>query len=303
MNVISVNNLSKSYGPILALKGISFNVPKGSIFGFLGPNGAGKTTTIGILMQFLHQDSGEVQIFGEDIQTNTKQRIGYIPDADLPEIKGLQLLKHSGRYYGLNGQSLKKRINEIIKITDSDSFIKRNTKNLSKGQKARIKIANALMGDPELLIADEPTAGLDPVSRRHFLDLIKHLVHKQNKTIFLSSHVISEVEKVCTDLLILSKGTITVQGTIDDIMGHLPVSNRYLVAIDGVTTKILSNLSGVVEVEEELKGKYVIMTDNGGNTNPEFIKEIINSNYKLNYFSRDKVTLEDIFFKVVNTND
>ena len=305
MNVISVQNLVKSYGSVKALDGISFDVPEGSVYGFLGPNGAGKSTTISILLQFLHQNSGAVSIFGQDVTNKSnliqiKKRIGFIPDADLPKIEGLRLLKHSGRYYGLQGQQLNRKIIEVVKRVNAQKFIKRNTGKLSKGQKSRIKIANALINDPDLLIADEPTSGLDPVSRSQFLETITDFVHQQNKTVFLSSHVIGEIEKVNTNLLILSEGRVVTQGTLAEITKNLPASNRYLVAVEGITQDELSNLSGVQEVTIHSPGRFAISTKNGASNSPPFLQELINnSTIRLNYFSRDNVTLENIFFDVV----
>ena len=305
MNVISVQNLVKSYGSVKALDGISFDVPEGSVYGFLGPNGAGKSTTISILLQFLHQNSGAVSIFGQDVTNKSnliqiKKRIGFIPDADLPKIEGLRLLKHSGRYYGLQGQQLNRKIIEVVKRVNAQKFIKRNTGKLSKGQKSRIKIANALINDPDLLIADEPTSGLDPVSRSQFLETITDFVHQQNKTVFLSSHVIGEIEKVNTNLLILSEGRVVTQGTLAEITKNLPASNRYLVAVEGITQEELSNLPGVQEVTIHSSSRFAISTKNGDSNSPPFLQELINdSNIRLNYFSRDNVTLENIFFDVV----
>jgi len=305
LSVIEVKNLHKSYGSIKALQGISFDVPEGSIFGFLGPNGAGKSTTISILLQFLKQDLGTVKIFGMDLDSpknliEIKEKVGFIPDADLPKMRALRLLKHTGQYYGLRGQLLKRKVNEIVELVNAKSFISRNTGSLSRGQKTRVKIANAILHDPDLIIADEPTTGLDPVSRSQFLQLITQYVKEQSKTVFLSSHVIGEVEKVSTNLLILSQGNIITQGTLAEITKKLPASNRYLLAVDGMTQEELLNLNGVESVEVHSPGRFVLLTKEKESNSPIFLKEIINSpNTKLNYFSRDNVALEDIFFEVV----
>ena len=160
MNVIEVKNLSKTYNSskqkVKALDSISFTVEKGSIFGFIGPNGAGKSTTIGILLQFLYQDSGEVKLFGQPVTRENigslKRRIGLIPDADLPSMQAYQFLKQTARHYEYSGKDLKKKIKEVVILTDSKSFIGRNTKRLSKGQKTKIKIANALLNQLLVLI-------------------------------------------------------------------------------------------------------------------------------------------------------
>jgi ABC-2 type transport system ATP-binding protein len=311
LDAITVNNLKKTYRSrnteVLALDGISFSVPKGSIFGFLGPNGAGKSTTIGIMLQFLRQDDGEVYIFEQNVKKNLhniKADIGFIPDADLPNISGLTLLKHTGKYYGLRGQQLRKKIIEIVKLTESRPFITRSTKKLSKGQKSRIKIANSLISDPELIIADEPTAGLDPVARRQYLQLISNLAKNEGKTIFFSNHVIGEVEKICNKLVILSKGKIISQGSIQEILKLLPVSNRYIITAEKVSRNDLLKLSQVKNVEELTGNRYVIETEEEDNKTPLFVKELINdSNSIVHSFSRDNVNLEDVFFKVIEKEE
>ena len=306
MDVINVTNLHKSYGKIRALKGISFNVPKGSIFGFLGPNGAGKSTTIALLLQFLKQDLGDIQIFGQDVNNEknlikVKKRIGFIPDADLPKIQAYRFLRHTGQYFGLRGIELRKEIIRVVKLVDAKEFINRNTARLSRGQKTRIKIANALLHDPELIIADEPTSGLDPISRNHFLGLIKHLTEKEEKTVFLSSHVIGEIEKVSTSIIILSKGRIVQQGSISDILKSLPASNKFVISCEGITSEELANLPGVEKVESHSPGRWAVSTKNDEeNLTPAFLRELVsNPKVKINYFSRDNVNLENLFFEAV----
>lgn len=302
MSVITVRDLRKSYKTVEALQGISFEVPRGSIYGFLGPNGAGKSTTISILLQFLHQDSGEVLLFGENVKQNInhlKRRIGFIPDADLPNLSGLRLLKHTGRYYGLSGQQLRRKIIQVVKDTDAKSFVGRSSRQLSKGQKTRIKVANALMTDPDLLIADEPTSGLDPIARRQFLELVSDLAHNQGKTVFLSSHVIGEVEKICDHLLILAKGQVVAQGNFTDILKLLPSSHRFVVMAEGVSKTYLESLPNVESVEELSNSRFALETNNGSHT-PQFIKALVNNpDVVLHQYSRDNITLEDLFFQVI----
>ncbi len=301
MSVIEVSNLSKSFGSVQALDNISFDVKEGSIIGFLGPNGSGKTTTIKIMMQLLHQDSGTVKIFGDDVSKNLqeiKSKIGIIPDADLPKVKGHTILKHTGRYAGLQGQALDKRIQETISIVGGKSFYKRKTQTFSKGQRQRIKIANALMTDPPLIIADEPTAGLDPVSRRQFLKLVENL-SAEGKTIFFSNHVISEIEKSCDELIILSEGKIVSQGTIKSILSSIPITNTYNLYLEGIGEDDLKELPGV-ETVEKLKNEQIIIKTSGGANTPEFLKVLVNNpDVKITSFSKGQLDLENIFLKVV----
>jgi ABC-2 type transport system ATP-binding protein len=307
MSIISVNNLKKTFGRsvdqrVVALDGISFDVEEGSIVGFLGPNGAGKSTTIKIMLQLLYADAGTVEIFGRNVSEELikiKRRIGIIPDADLPNLRGERLLRHSARFSDLSGQQLHKRVNEVIQTVGAKSFVQRKTHTMSKGQRQRIKIANALVNDPELIIADEPTAGLDPVSRRSFLNLIDDLVHKEGKTIFFSNHVISEVEKICDKLIILSKGNIVIQGTLTEIMAELPVSNTYSLTAFGVGEEEISRMPDVIKAEKIRNGVIEIKTDNDKGT-PEFLKLLVNDpKVQIQSFNRGNLDLEEIFMEVV----
>jgi len=304
MSIIEVENITKNYGTVQALDDISFEVSKKSIVGFLGPNGAGKTTTIGILMQFIYQDSGTVRLFEQDVATmipQLKQRVGLISDSSLPEITGYKLLKHTGRYGGLRGKELEDRVTSMVQVVGAQSFYERPTQTLSKGQKQRIKIANALMNDPELIIADEPTAGLDPLSRREFLNLIENLVENHGKTVFFSNHVISEIEKICDELIILADGKIVNQGSMREIISGLPPSNTYSVFAEGITPEQIRTLTNVEEVSIARNGEYIIKTRETNKHTPEFLREMIeDQSVSINYFSREQVDLEDLFLEVTN---
>lgn len=308
MNAISVEHLSKTYGKgrkvIRALNDISFNVPQGSIYGFIGPNGAGKSTAIGIILQFLYQDLGKVYLFDNEVNEQNlpifKNQIGFIPDADLPNISGIKFLKHSAYYHGLQGSLMKDSLRTIIDMLDIRDFVGRNTKRLSKGQKTKIKIANALIGNPSLIIADEPTSGLDPIARREFLSLISLLRSQNNTSIFFSNHVIGEVEKICDQVAILSKGHIVAQGSINDILKSLSVKNKYTVVVHNIFLNELRSLTNVVSVEQKSQFEFSIETSETNDGVPTFIKELVQKPVILESFSRETINLEDIFLSVVN---
>ena len=300
MSAILVDELSKNYGSVRALDNINFKVQEGSIFGFLGPNGAGKSTTIGLLLQFLKPDHGEIRIFDEDITNNTsiKRRIAVIPDADLPKISGLQLLRHTARYYGYQGKQLKDRLREIITRIGIRDYVSRSTATLSKGQKTRIKIANALISDPDLIIADEPTSGLDPFARREFLQLMTELVLEE-KTIFFSSHVVGEVEKVCNQLIILNQGRVVAGGTLSEISQHLPTSNSYNIWGSGITQHLLNQLTGVTDVTVVSPEHYTVVVEQTEST-PRFLKELLDhDSISLFSFNKESMDLEEIFMQTI----
>ena len=308
MNAISIENLSKFYGSgkqkIQALNDVSFQVPDKTIYGFIGPNGAGKSTTIGIILQFLYQDSGNVYLFDEELNQKNlpylKKHIGFIPDADLPNITGIKFLKHTAYYHGLQGQKMKEVLRTILDLTDTRNFIGRNTKKLSKGQKTRIKIANALIGEPSLIIADEPTSGLDPVARREFLSLITNLNKNNGTSIFFSNHVIGEVEKICDQVAILSKGRIVANGSIEKIVHSLPVKNRFNVVVNNITLDELNSLSNIKTIEQKHHNEFLIEISESNGGVPLFLKELVQKPVVLESFSRENINLEDIFLTVID---
>ena len=311
MNSISVNHLSKTYGKgknkVQALDDVSFDVPRGSIYGFIGPIGAGKSTAIGIILQFLFQDKGEVFLFDEPVTSHNlpvlKNQIGFIPDADLPGITGIKFLKHTAYFHGFHGNQLKEHLRTIVDLTDIRSFMGRNTKKLSKGQKTKIKIANALIGDPSLIIADEPTSGLDPIARREFLSLISQLRHKFGTSIFFSNHVIGEVEKICDQVAIISKGHIVANGSIESIIRSLPVKNRFNIVVHNITLEELNTLSNIKSIEQKSQYEFIIeITESNGGV-PAFVKELVQKPIILESISRETINLEDVFLSVVNNEE
>jgi ABC-type multidrug transport system ATPase subunit len=215
MAILTVENLQKYYGPIQALKGVSFSVPKGSVFGILGPNGSGKTTLLGIILDVLRPTSGSYKLFDETPTHLHRQQIG-------------TLLETPNFYHYLNAvqnlkiaAAIKQRgkgdIDKVLELVNLEQrkFSKFSTYSL--GMKQRLAIASSLLGDPEVLVFDEPTNGLDPVGIVETRELIKKL-SKAGKTIIMASHLLDEVEKVCTHVAILQKGTLLTHGHVDEIL-------------------------------------------------------------------------------------
>ena len=215
MAILTVENLHKNYGPIQALKGVSFSVPKGSVFGILGPNGSGKTTLLGIILDVLRATSGSFKLFDEEPTHTHRQQIG-------------TLLETPNFYHYLNAvqnlriaAAIKQRgdadIDKVLQLVNLEQrkFSKFSTYSL--GMKQRLAIASSLLGNPDVLIFDEPTNGLDPVGIVEIRELIKKL-SKEGKTIIMASHLLDEVEKVCTHVAILQKGTLLTHGHVDEIL-------------------------------------------------------------------------------------
>jgi ABC-2 type transport system ATP-binding protein len=222
-NIIEIQDLSKNYGPIKALDNVTLNIPKGSIYGYLGPNGAGKTTTMKILVGLLRYFNGSVKIFGEEIKNNNveiNRKIGFLPDAEMPKYDSInRFLSMTGKMNGITQREYK--ISDLLGQLGLKKLRDRKIGSLSRGQKQRVGLANALLNDPELLILDEPNSGLDPIARIRVLTLLQDLA-KSGKTILLSSHIIGEIDKIATDIAIIHHGKIIEQGK------RINLFNRYL---------------------------------------------------------------------------
>lgn len=226
--VIEVQNLTKKFKELTAVNNLDLNVYRGDIFGFLGPNGAGKSTTIRMLTTLINPTSGTIKIFDKPLKQNRNEilrKVGAIvekPDfyGYLSAYKNLEIL---GQISGCD--TSKKRIMEILETVGLEKRFKSKVKTFSHGMKQRLGLGQALLHDPELIILDEPTTGLDPQGMKEIRELIIHLSKEKQKTIFLSSHILSEVELVANRMIIINKGTTVVEGTVQDLLNatHLKV--------------------------------------------------------------------------------
>ena len=213
--MLTVTDLHKRFGDKEVLKGVSLQVPQGSIFGFIGRNGAGKTTTMKAVLGLLQPDAGEIFVAGERVrygETPTNRHIGYLPD--VPEFYGFLTAKEYLRLCADIRGTDPKQIPELLDLVGLGSE-KHRIRGWSRGMKQRLGIAQALLGDPNLLICDEPTSALDPVGRKEILELLKSV--KDRTTILFSTHILSDVERICTDVAILHEGTIAVEGSVETL--------------------------------------------------------------------------------------
>ena len=222
--VIEINNLSKMYKNILAVKNINFKISKGSIIGLLGPNGCGKSTTIGMMLGLIKPTSGEVLINNKNIEkdrTDLLQKMNFIsPYIELPKKLTIEEnLKVYGRMYGV--KNLKDKIAELMEKLNLVEFKKRKTGELSSGQKNRVSLAKALINDPEILLLDEPTASLDPDVGDYVRSIIENFASSNKKTILIASHNMNEVERLCDEVLMMKNGQIIDKGkSVDLIKNH-----------------------------------------------------------------------------------
>ena len=219
MNMLEITNLHKKFGDKEVLCGLNISVPEHSIYGFIGKNGAGKTTTMKTILGLIASDEGEIFVNGERVvygQTATNRYIGYLPD--VPEFYSFmtaeEYLHFCGEITGMSKAETKERTKELLALVGLADE-KHRIKGFSRGMKQRLGIAQALLNSPKLLICDEPTSALDPVGRKEILDIL--LALKEKTTVLFSTHILSDVEKICTDVAFLNNGAVEIQGSVSDI--------------------------------------------------------------------------------------
>jgi len=246
--LIEIEHLTKRYGAHTAVSDLSFQVDSGQIYGFLGPNGAGKSTTMNIMTGCLSATEGHVRIDGYDIfeqPEQAKRRIGYLPEQPplyLSETP-MEYLRFVGEAKGLRREELARQINEVIRQTGIGGVRNRRISALSKGYKQRVGIAQALLGNPEVIILDEPTVGLDPIQIIEIRDLIKEL--GQTHTVIFSSHILSEVQAICDRIIMIAKGKLVAFDTAENLEKLLRSPNEINLVSDGTAAEVEEILSGV----------------------------------------------------------
>lgn len=300
--MIQVEGLTKDYGARRAIDNLTFNAEKGEIVGFLGPNGAGKTTTMRILCGYMPPTSGKAVISGFDVvdeSLEVRRRVGYLPETVplYPDMAVFDYLKFMADLRHL--QDAEDRVDEVLEkvhLEDrADSFIG----NLSKGMRQRVGLAQALLHEPEVLILDEPTIGLDPAQILEVRNLIREI--GRERTVMLSTHILSEAQQICNRVLIINKGRIVVEDTPMHLQSRLAGSQRVAVRIlgdiDGLDTAI-SKVPGVTHVLVAGDGSIEFETVPGQDARPDVARAIVNSGYNLLELHPIGMSLEDIFLQL-----
>jgi ABC-2 type transport system ATP-binding protein len=295
MPILTVENLYKNYVSVQALKNVSFSVPSGSVFGILGPNGSGKTTLLGIIMDVLKATKGTYRLFDAAPTADQRKQIGTLLETPnfyhyLSAQKNLEI---AAAIKGVSMEDIP-RVLEIVNLTQrKDSKFS----TYSLGMKQRLAIASCLLGDPLVMVFDEPTNGLDPVGIAEIRELIKKL-YQQGKTIIMASHLLDEVEKVCTHVAILKKGELITTGNVNEILANEDIveigseDNKKLLLI----LKSLNNYSNIKEADNLLQLFYPVGTANLGEIN----KHCFNNGVVLNHLHLKKKSLEAKFFELTN---
>lgn len=306
--MIEVKNLKKSYGKYLALDGVSFSLKEGDVLGFLGPNGAGKSTTMNIITGYISCDEGSVMIDGVDMLEDpaaAKKKIGYLPEIP-PLYEEMTVQKYLEFIFELKKVRLpmKKHIDEICSMVNITDVQNRIIKNLSKGYQQRIGLAQALLGDPPVLILDEPTVGLDPKQITDIRKLIRDLGQKH--TIILSSHVLSEVQAVCDKIIVINNGRIAAQDFTSALTQTGSATNKLLITAEGKRNSLLSILkkvdgvSKVTDSGETEKGCYEFLIESEKDIRRLIFRAFAKTDYNILVMKPVEKTLEDTYLNIIS---
>jgi ABC-2 type transport system ATP-binding protein len=268
--MIEIQNLVKHFGPLTAVDDVSFSVSKGEVLGFLGPNGAGKSTTMKMVTGFLTPTSGRITVCGHDVAAQpipAKQKIGYLPEGApaYPDMTPAAYLDFIAAIRGLTGQAKRARLDYVIARIGLDGVLQQPIDTLSKGYKRRVGLAQAILHDPEVLVLDEPTDGLDPNQKHEVRGLIGEMA--ADKAIIISTHILEEVEAVCTRAIIIADGRIVVDGTPAELEARSRYHNAVVLDLDGVWATAraadIGSIEGVARIEAEGEGRFVFFPENG----------------------------------------
>ena len=304
MSVVSVRNLRVSYGAVKAVRGISFDIPKGEIFGFIGPNGAGKSTTIKVLATLMREYGGQAFVTGLEVRRHPQEvrnRIGYMPDffGVYDNLTAWEYLHFFAAAYRIPSGKRKTVVSDVLELTDLTGKVDSQVDTLSRGMKQKLALARVLLHDPDLLLLDEPASGLDPRARIEFRELLKELKN-MGKTILISSHILHELAQFCTRIGILEAGKLVAEGSLEDIYRQLGLIRTIHVQIidrsDEMVEKIRA-IPGVETVEPQIDRLAVRLHEN--QLSVEDLHDCIhNLGARIHMFQPEAMDMETVFMKL-----
>lgn len=302
--MLSMRNICKKYGKVVALDGLDVTIKKGEIFGFVGPNGAGKTTAMKIISGLLVPNSGQVMVAGVDaIKENQvlKEKIGYIPDffGVYDNLKVIEYMEFFGSIYGIESKMARKLFLQLLDLVNLSDKAEEYVDHLSRGMKQKLCLARSLIHDPELLVLDEPASGLDPRARFETKEILKNL-RAAGKTILISSHILPELSQMCTNIGIIDKGNMVMTGTVDHILHKIISANPLVMKITKNQEKALTILKA-----NPLADNIAIKHNNvsiifKGNEEEEakLLATFIEQGVMVSSFAREDGSLESLFMQI-----
>ena len=311
--MIKVEQLTKCYGPVKAVDSIDFEVAKGEIVGFLGPNGAGKSTTMKMLAGFLPPTSGHAEVAGRDVfreSLRAREHIGYLPENVplYPDMRVHEYLRYRAALKGVPGRRMNERVGDVLELCGLMDVEKKIIGRLSKGYRQRVGLADAMVHEPDLLILDEPTIGLDPNQIRLVRDLIRNL--KRHHTILLSTHILPEVEMLCSRVIIINKGRIEALDSPQNLRARLGVAGQIFLDARVPDAKAaaagIRRLAGVDSVSVRADGSWTIFTIHatpGVDPRESLYEHAVSAGWPVRELSRSAVSLEQVFAEVTHSEE
>lgn len=302
MNTIELKNLNFSYGNFKAIDNVSLTVGPG-VYGLLGPNGAGKTTLMKILMGFLEPDSGEGTVLGSSITGDSRdirRKVGYMPESDclIPGMDAVAITSYLGELSGMPRQEAVKRAHEVLFYVGLEEARYRKVDTYSSGMKQRIKLATALVHDPELLVLDEPTSGMDPGARKEMLELIGDISSKKKINILITSHILADIEATCQDVIIINKGKIVSAGAVTkDETAKFEI---YEMKFQGESEEFLANQNLKYEKMEKGLFRVAVPVDI---PLKEMFRKALKAEVQIRYLTKCEATLEETFISAIGGGD
>ncbi len=304
--MLEIKDLRKKFGKFHALNGLDLHIPQGSLYGFVGPNGAGKTTSIKIMTGLLFADSGKVMIDGTDVSgglNELKMKIGYVPDffGVYDNLKVNEYMEFFASCYGIDGLKGRTRYMTLLEQVGLEDKVNFYVDSLSRGMKQRLCLARALIHDPLLLVLDEPTSGLDPRTRFEFKEILKEL-KEQGKTIFISSHVLSELSELCTDIGVIDQGKMILSGSMEEILRRVNATNPLIISVLGNKDKALTILKSqpcvqtIAVKDEDIRVNFI-----GDNQDEALLlQQLVDAEVLVHGFYREQGSLESLFMQITD---
>ncbi|MCG6192068.1 ABC transporter ATP-binding protein [Leptospira sp. FAT2] len=298
---IEIDSIRKKYKEQNALRGVSFRVPQGSVFGLLGPNGAGKTSLVRILMGFSKQTEGSFRLFGLPFSPHLRKRIGYLPEkVSIPGfLTGEEFLTFSAKLAGIKNASIREKSKFLLEKTGIADAADKKVSGYSKGMLQRLGLASALIGDPELLILDEPGSGLDPKGYIDFRETLVEENKNKGTTVLLNSHRLLEVEKVCHEIGILNLGTLAALGPLESLKEG---KNRILLKVESVTPELDSYIRKISSEQKVTENQIEFLPQNGIDLK-RIPAELVDLGANILKYERTVESLEEVFLRVTGGND
>ncbi len=307
--MIALTRLTKRFGPLTAVDGIDMSVAKGEVLGFLGPNGAGKSTTMKMVTGFLTPSDGEARVDGIDVVQNSvaaKRRIGYLPEGApcYGDMTPLTFLRFIAEVRGLTGTDRRRAIDEAVARVEIQGVLEQPIETLSKGFKRRVGLAQAILHNPPVLILDEPTDGLDPNQKHQVRTLIQQMA--KDKAVVISTHILEEVEAVCTRAVIIARGKLLADGTPDDLVRRSPLHNAvHLDVAPATVDDVIRDIEGLASVgtvrrESSLNGKaaLIVTSKNGDPIAPALAALLKDKGHAVSDFKTEKGALDAVFREI-----